>query len=474
MRRRVSSGLHTVVSGEASPGVDRAAEKSLPPVQQAIRRLLPFEVRVYHFILLPAVAMAAFIWISRRVDYLAIPWFMQQGMPDVYLALRSAVIGALMATLIAILAIRYKSGYERELWSRNRALEETRDFLSRVIEGSAEAIITRDENGRVTAWNRAAERIYGWTAAEIKGKKLDVLLPDDVSARDAEARRRRLESGETVRNYETERVRKDGKRITVRVTTAPLLAADERFAGTVGIVRDVTELKEMEALLVERERLAAVGELAAMVAHEVRNPLAGIRGGCEILLEGYPEGDARHEIGEEILRQVDRLNGTVHELLLYARPKALDPVPTDVHLLLDRVVRNGTEARKPSSVEVSRQYATGLPSVELDARQMEQVFLNLFLNACQVQSDPCRVRLSTEISQGEFQVTVRDWGPGISPERMESIFKPFYTTRAQGTGLGLAVVKKIVEAHRGSVEARNCPDLGAEFVVRLPLRQEQA
>lgn len=437
------------------------------------RRLFPAGVRIYHFILVPTVGMALFIWVSRWVDYFAIPWFMRRGIPDVYLALRSVVIGALMASLIGVLAVLYRTEYERKLRARNRALESTRDFLSRIIEGSAEAIITRDADDRVLSWNHAAERIYGWTAEEMVGEKRERLLPEGESAPNDDARWRDLEGGRTIRDFEAERMRKDGGRITVRITTAPLFDGEGRFAGSVGIVRDVTELKAMERLLVERERLAAVGELAATVAHEVRNPLAGIRGGCEILLEGYPEGDSRHEIGQEILRQVDRLNGTVHELLLFARPKSLDPVPTDLHALIDRAVRIAREGRAGCRVEVERAYDPGLPPAEIDPHQMEQVFLNLYLNACQLQAGSGRVRFQTQHDARTVTVSVRDWGPGIPGDRLDQIFKPFYTTRAQGTGLGLAVVKKIVEAHGGTVEASNHESGGAEFVVRLPLRQER-
>lgn len=459
-----------------SPG-PISGESDVPEWEDRLRwarRLFPAGVRIYHFVLLPAAGMAVFIWISRWADYVAIPWFMRRGIPDVYLALRSAVIGILMASLIGVLAVLYRTEYERKLRARNRMLEATRDFLSRIIEGSAEAIITRDADERVVSWNQAAERIYGWTAEEMIGRRREILLPDGASRAAVDARRHDLERGRTVRDFEAERVRKDGQRITVRITTAPLFDGEGRFTGSVGIVRDVTDLKAMERLLLERERLAAVGELAATVAHEVRNPLAGIRGGCEILLEGYPEGDSRHEIGREILRQVDRLNGTVHELLLFARPKSLDPVPTDLHALIDRVVRLAQEGRDGCRVEIERDFDPSLPPVEIDPHQTEQVFLNLYLNACQLQAGSGRVCFRTSHDDRTVTVSVRDWGPGIPGDRLHQIFKPFYTTRAQGTGLGLAVVKKVVEAHRGTVEASNHESGGAEFVVRLPLLQERA
>jgi signal transduction histidine kinase len=263
-------------------------------------------------------------------------------------------------------------------------------------------------------------------------------------------------------------VNKDGKPITVAITMSPMYDRSGEPAGTMAIVRDVTSLKEMESRLVEQERLAAVGELAAMVAHEVRNPLAGIRGGCEILLEGYREGDARNEIGNEVIRQVDRLNRMVQDLLLFARPRPMDPVPTDLHARLDRLLGMIREDPAHKEITLRRQYGSEVPIVRVDARQIEQVFLNLLLNACQAVGGRGEVTVSTGANVATAEVSVLDSGPGVPRERIEQIFKPFFTTRSQGTGLGLAICKKIVEAHDGRIEVHSPPGGGARFTVILP------
>jgi signal transduction histidine kinase len=233
-------------------------------------------------------------------------------------------------------------------------------------------------------------------------------------------------------------------------------------------VRDITALKQLERQFLERERLAAVGELAAMVAHEVRNPLAGIRGGCEILLEGYTPGDARHDIGVEIIHQVDRLTRTVHDLLTFARPRAVDPVPTDMHALIDRILQNLRDDPGNAAIEVVRDFSDDVSVVQVDGRQIEQVFLNLVLNAIQAMQHRGRVTISTRAGHRDLVVSVADSGPGIRPDAIAHIFQPFFTTRSQGTGLGLAIVKKIVEAHGGRIEAASPPGSGAVFTVTLP------
>ncbi len=431
--------------------------------------LFPRGIRLWHFVLIPALGMGLVIGLSRLVDRFALAGLGETG-AEVYSTLRTVVIALSMASLIAWLAVSYRRDYEEKLKARNEALEATRDFLSRIIEGSAEAIVTLDAEGCVTSWNRAAEAIFGWTAAEMAGRPaLRVIPPEPEAVEDYHRMNDLMRSGRTIRNHETTRVGKDGGRISVQITRSPLYDADGRFAGSTSIVRDMTALKEMEARLVERERLAAVGELAAMVAHEVRNPLAGIRGGSEILLEGYPRDDPRHEIGEEIVRQVDRLTRTVQDLLLFARPRALEPASTDIHDVLEHALAALREDPRVRGVRIERAYDRALPPLPLDSRQIEQVFVNIFLNAFQAVDFEGTVTIATRKNGAAVEVSVRDTGPGVPEKAMESLFKPFFTTRAQGTGLGLAIVRNIVEAHGGSVRAASPPGGGAEFTVRLPL-----
>jgi two-component system sensor histidine kinase PilS (NtrC family) len=276
----------------------------------------------------------------------------------------------------------------------------------------------------------------------------------------------------TVRDLEADRVRQDGSRITVYITRAPLFDRSGAYLGSTGIVRNVTDLKEMEARLFEKERLAAVGELSARVAHEVRNPLAGIRGACEILSEGGPESDSLQEIAGEVLHQVDRLNATVEDLLLFARPRAPDPLPTDVREVLDHALSNLADDERTRAVKFERRYDPNLPALDLDPQQMEQVFLNLLQNAAQALDYNGTVTVATSLNGTEARIVVRDSGPGIADEVMDKLFDPFVTTRTKGTGLGLAIVKNIVQAHGGAIHVQSPRGGGAEFTVTLPLPED--
>jgi signal transduction histidine kinase len=276
-----------------------------------------------------------------------------------------------------------------------------------------------------------------------------------------------------VLEHYTTRRRKDGKSIYVRISWSPLLDASGTPVGSVGIVLDVTAQREMRERLVEQERLAAVGEMAAHVAHEIRNPLAGIRAACQVLFMSKERTGKVKEIGDEVVHQVDRLNQTVSELLQFAVPRKLETAPTDLIALIDRVISIFGEHPASRKVSVKQVMASEIPLLKVDPGQLEQVFYNLLLNAAQAMDSQGSVVISTELSDRQVLIRVRDTGPGLRPGADEKLFKPFYTTRTDGTGLGLPIVRKIVVAHGGAVTASNPAAGGAEFVIRLPLESSQ-
>jgi two-component system sensor histidine kinase HydH len=252
------------------------------------------------------------------------------------------------------------------------------------------------------------------------------------------------------------------------MTWSPFHGAGGDYEGSTTIVRDVSSLLEMERRLREQDRLAAVGRLAAQVAHEIKNPLAGIRGACEVMMVRLTEQRGQ-EIAEEVVRQIDRLNRTVEDLLLFARPVMTRPRPTDMHELIDQVLAVMLEEPNARTLKVVRDYAPQMPLLNVDPEQMQQVMFNVLLNASQAMGYEGAMTVGTRLDDTRATVTVSDSGPGIAEDTIDNIFEPFYTTRAQGTGLGLAIVKKIVQSHRGTVEALASSQGGAEFQIHLPL-----
>lgn len=234
--------------------------------------------------------------------------------------------------------------------------------------------------------------------------------------------------------------------------------------------------------LARAERLATLGELAASLAHEVKNPLAGIAGAIQVMADELPETDPRKEIMGEILDQVHRLDKTVRDLLAFARPGKPDIGPCDIHQVLDRVLILLAENPAAKQVRVVRAYQAGIPSLDADSKQLGQVFLNLLLNAIQAMPTGGQITLKTTMREIDgtdgnapmardrvVEVALTDTGPGIPPHLLQDIFNPFFTTKHRGTGLGLSVSRRIVEDHGGWIDAESPPGQGATFRVCLPV-----
>jgi hypothetical protein len=245
--------------------------------------------------------------------------------------------------------------------------------------------------------------------------------------------------------------------------------------------RDEIELYHRERLD-RAERLATLGQVAASLAHEIRNPLAGIAGAVGVMADELPDTDPRKEIMEEILSQTRRLTKTVQDLLTFARPAAPALGPCDLHQVLDRVLLLLAEDPVAKRIRLVRNYGPGLPSLEADDKQLGQVFLNLLLNAAQAMHGDGQITITTRLDgarggDGEpspagvgrtVEVNLTDTGPGIPPEVLPELFKPFFTTKPRGTGLGLTISRRIVEDHGGWIRVENVPPRGASFRVGLP------
>jgi signal transduction histidine kinase len=225
----------------------------------------------------------------------------------------------------------------------------------------------------------------------------------------------------------------------------------------------------------ERDRLAALGEMAAGLAHEIRNPLGAIKGAAQFLVpQGRGDDDEWLQV---IVEEVDRLNGVVTQFLDYSRPLKSTPAPTDVNDVLERTAKL-VRAELPASVELVLDLGARLPRVQTDAEQLKQVLINLFRNAVQAMPGGGKIFVATSIPDeglrllrppDTVELRVRDTGPGIPEEHRENIFVPFFTTKEKGTGLGLAICQRLIRHHGGSISLlARPPGEGAEFVIRLP------
>ncbi len=377
------------------------------------------------------------------------------------------------------------SGIERDISERKRA-EEERERLAAIVDSSQDGIIGKTLDGVITSWNASAERIYGYSAREAIGRSLDLIVPPDQQPL-MTAVFERLRQGEKIEPFETVRVRKDGQRIDISLSFSPVRDAAGRVVGASGIDRDISERKRTEAELRRRtEQLVEADrrkdEFLAMLGHELRNPLAPIRNCLHILRSPRLSGDQGDRARLTIERQVLHLSRLVDDLLDIARISRGKILLRRERLDLVEAVRATVEDQRQDLEAAGLAVALDLPAEPLwidgDPTRLSQAVGNLLNNAGKFTEPGGRITVvaQRELGSGTAAVAVRDTGIGMEPELLARAFEPFSQAERGpdrgrgGLGLGLALVKALVELHGGSVEAAS-PGLGrgTEVVLRLPL-----
>lgn len=346
-------------------------------------------------------------------------------------------------------------------------LRETGDLLGNILGNSADAIIAADRRSRILTWNEGARRIYGYAADEVRGRETSILLPGG-GADDPQCARlqEHVEREEFVKGLECTHVTKDGRRIRVNVTATLLKDRGGRPIGHSLIVRDVTDLEKLQQELARTQSLAAVGQLAATVAHEVKNPLAGISGAIQVLRDSMKADDSRRGVVREILEQIDRLDRTVRDLLGYARPANAVRQDLDLGETLKRSWSLLAQQPGAGRVTFRLKGAEGV-RVSADAQLLQQVWINLFQNS--IEAMPEGGELSVKVTDGNpVRIVVTDSGNGVRPAEAERLFQPFFSTKTRGTGLGLAISRKNVEAHGGRMWIESDPDRKTSVFVEVP------
>ncbi len=381
----------------------------------------------------------------------------------------------LVALLSSALVAELRLAGERLSESKGE-VERLRSLHERIVASLTSGLVTIDHAGRVTSFNPEAESITGRAAGEIAGRPLDDVLPGASAFLET-----RSSSGRARARMFFEHP--EGRR-HLGIAASPLRDRAGADGGHVVIFQDVTEVVRMEQELRRSERLAGIGELAAAIAHEIRNPLAAISGSVQILRSGGKA--ARPEEGERlmsiVLREIERLDGLITDFLAYARPASPKQDVVDLGALLGELLEMN-EAAVGSEVSVELELDPEC-RVWADEAQLRQVFWNLLRNASESMGGPGSVvigasrvpsqdgrpddRNAPEESPESVEIHVSDNGPGIPPEVMERMFDPFFTTKKSGTGLGLPTVHRIIEAQGGVLAVESEPGQGASFRITLP------
>lgn len=338
-----------------------------------------------------------------------------------------------------------------------------------ILDNLGSGLLTIDAQSRITRLNPVARHILGLEQAVWSGRTLDVVLGTDGAELTA-LLERALADGVPRKRTEL-MIRRRGVKVPLGVNVDFLSREDGDLAGAVAVFTDLTEVRRLQDHLRRADRLAGVGELAASIAHELRNPLASIRGSVELLASDLELQGHHAQLMQLILRESARLNTIISDFLAFARLRPAQPRPLALDPFLEQVLlqlRQHVSAHAGRVTVSCENEQEGLVLLA-DAEQLVQAFLNLGINACEAMHYDGALRLSVAARDGSCELRVGDTGPGLDPARAEEIFTPFVTTKPQGTGLGLPMVARIVHGHGGTVEAGNNPAGGAEFVLRLPL-----
>ncbi len=341
-------------------------------------------------------------------------------------------------------------------------------LLTAILESAVDAIVIIDSRGRIETFNRAAERLFGYTEAEVIGKNVTVLMPPPYREEHDGYLARYLATGTATIigiGREVTGLRRDGTTFPVHLSVGEMNVNGER--KFTGILHDLTARVRMEEQLREQASLARIGEMAAVIAHEVKNPLAGIRGAIEVIGGRLPAGSGDAAVTKEIVSRIDALDDLMKDLLRFARPPNPHPAPVDVARLASTTV--SLLRGDPVIADVSVEVEGSAPPAMADAELLKIALVNLLMNAAHAMEGRGAIRVTVSADPGVVRMAVRDSGPGIPADIRDRIFTPFFTTKSRGTGLGLPTARRLIEAQGGAITVECPADGGTTVVIQLPL-----
>jgi PAS domain S-box-containing protein len=379
--------------------------------------------------------------------------------------------------------------FTRDITERKRA-EETTSRLAAIVQSSDDAIIGKTLDGIIVDWNQGAERLYGYTPDEVIGRPISLLIPEDRPD-ELPAIMARLRRGERIDHYETERITKDGRRLDISVTISPIRDGSDRLIGASAVARNISERKQAEKereLLLSREQQARTEAEAAIrlrdeflliASHELRTPLATLSTHAQLAIrrlrrDGPLEPEHMTQALQAIVVHSEKLTQLLSQLLDVSRLEAgrlkLVPEPTDLTALVAQVV---ADTRVRSDRHLIRVDVPSFLQASVDRLRLEQVLRNLLDNAVKYSPDGGPIELAARQDESAVELSVRDHGLGIQPERRARLFERYFQAHndayRSGLGLGLYISRQIVELHGGQIRAEFPQDGGTRMVVRLPL-----
>ena len=369
-------------------------------------------------------------------------------------------------------------------------IQEIKSFYQSIIQNLRSGLITVDQFMEITEINKAAEMLLGYHEEELRGKPLDCLFAEKNNGNKC-LYVDTTDEMDTIMGAlaEIPMRNKNGEIIATEVCFSVIQDVNNNISGLSCIFRDISARKTMEQNLARVDKLASLGELAAGMAHEIKNPLAGIAGAMQIMAKTYHAESPYHFVFNEVQEQVKKLDSFVNSLLQFARPGQTHFSDVDIEDILDRVhflVMGQLDKKK---ITVTKMYGEQPTTVQGDAGQLQQVFLNIVLNAIDAMEAVGVLTLKMQVTSMSamppglqacmnprclqttdmLDIVISDTGYGIEAESLEKIFNPFHTTKCKGTGLGLSISHRIIEQHGGMITVKSVPGVGSTFTVSLPV-----
>ena len=377
----------------------------------------------------------------------------------------------LLSTIAGYVAIAVENArLYQSLEQKALQIERLKDFNENIVESLRIGVLTADLEDRIESWNPQLEDLLEIPRAEAIGRKIDDVLPRDLSGEIFS----RATADHVSGIYKFHLTMRGGKHLVVNASVAPLLGKDGARLGRLVLLDDITQRVRLEDQMVQTEKLTSLGLLAAGVAHEVNTPLAVISNYIQMLAKQIPADDPRQKTIDRIVKQTFRASEIVNNLLNFSRTGGAQPVDVDLNAVLEETLTLVQHPFKAASISVVRNYATPLPVVLGSTTRLQQVFLNLFMNARDAMPGGGMLEVRTGAHNGSVEVEVADTGAGIPPEHLHRIFDPFFTTKAtgRGTGLGLSVSYGIIKEHAGKVDVRSTPGKGTSFRLEFPVARK--
>jgi two-component system sensor histidine kinase PilS (NtrC family) len=376
------------------------------------------------------------------------------------------VVGLLSARLA-----ERQSRSDVRLIAATQTLANLRALHERIVESIRSGVVTTDLQGRIYTFNTAAQEITGYDEKDVHGQEASILFGD--ISEDITQSLRAAETGAASPRFEASCLTAEGLRLRLGFSISPLFSESGETTGIVITFQDLTQIRALEETSRRQDRLAAIGRMAASIAHEIRNPLAAMRGSIQMLRSEMTADPSQAELMEIILRESDRLNRIISDFLNYARPRSIVLAQVDIGELLRETF---TLMRHSPEIGPLQKLAEDLPDEPLlapiDAEQLRQVFWNLARNA--LQAMPTGGTLQAQLKRnanGRLHINFADTGRGMSPEQVEHLFEPFSSTTG-GTGLGLSIVYQIIRDHGGTINVRSREGVGTTITIELPIGNE--